>query len=907
MTAPAAETLEVLLRSCTVRVLGGPAPGAGFFVAPGTVLTCAHVIGDSSSVMVLWEWCSREPEQAQVVSVLADRGRPIPDLACGYPDLAVLRVDGFDGHPCVAIEMSWPAVRDDCLMFGYPMEGGSVQLTPALLTYRSPKGVAPTEYLDLKSDRVKPGMSGSALLNLRTRKVCGVTVATKDPLVPDGGLAVPLRAVETDLNDVLAANRAFHEADGRWAEAASQPDHVLGGELFRLHCEFMNLASGELWRVADLGSKVTALQLGVHKAARLDLSAGSADPARYLPPYVGRDVDRRLDAAIADGGLVLLTGDSMAGKSRTAYEALRRLARNTPDIRLLVPRGRESLRELADHGVQLRGTVVWLSDLEGYLGPGGLDAGLLYRLTGPEAHGAAVLATMRDNEYGRRRSGSGRESKAERELLELATVIELDREFSVAENARAAALSSDPRIRAAWEHRREFGLAEYLGAGPELRDRWRSGRGTSNDGYVQVGSAIVSAAIDCRRAGLTRPTPEALLRSLYPSYLKGARGLIPGQALFHAGLAYATEPVDRTTVACLEVADGGYRASDYLLDEAQKDEAAPSVPDGTWKAVLAEIEPPDAWEVGREAYWASRATFAEEAFRTGLRSADQEVISRCALGLADVARLLDFFDEARDWRERAEHPERLPDHPDQRSEAGMHLAQSAAEQWYLMAGGVGGDAAHTLVIEHEHVVLAFDGKDYRHTITRVLRNESAEAIDRYPFRIAVARYPDDPVKNDAQYVKYPLTVEGSQVSAWYEAGPLGRQPMDWVVEQDRPSFKEIWLLFKHSDLEFPLLSGQSGSVTYQYTASCQHWGPWSKRKVRLKTGKLSLEFSFPARMLPDIVGFEWIVAKTPTPMDISRHRDGDRVVFAWEVLNPPLNAQYQFNWRLGNDPDKTTS
>ena len=26
-----------------------------------------------------------------------------------------------------------------------------------------------------------------------------------------------------------------------------------------------------------------------------------------------------------------------------------------------------------------------------------------------------------------------------------------------------------------------------------------------------------------------------------------------------------------------------------------------------------------------------------------------------------------------------------------------------------------------------------------------------------------------------------------------------------------------------------------------------------------------------------------------------------------ERLNPPLNAQYQFEWRLGNDPDKTTS
>ena len=137
-------------------------------------------------------------------------------------------------------------------------------------------------------------------------------------------------------------------------------------------------------------------------------------------------------------------------------------------------------------------------------------------------------------------------------------------------------------------------------------------------------------------------------------------------------------------------------------------------------------------------------------------------------------------------------------------------------------------------------------------------------IDRYPFRIAVARYPDDPVKNDAQYLKYPLTVEGSQISAWYEDERLGRSPMNWTVEQDRPSFKEMWLLFKNADHEFPLLTGQSGSVTYQYTASCQHWGPWSKRKIRLRTDKLSLEFSFPAWMQPEIVGLEWVVAR-PDP------------------------------------------
>ena len=50
-----ADPLEDLLRDCTVRVTGGPMPGAGFFVAPGKVLTCVHVIGDSAALGVRWE------------------------------------------------------------------------------------------------------------------------------------------------------------------------------------------------------------------------------------------------------------------------------------------------------------------------------------------------------------------------------------------------------------------------------------------------------------------------------------------------------------------------------------------------------------------------------------------------------------------------------------------------------------------------------------------------------------------------------------------------------------------------------------------------------------------------------------------------------------------------------------
>lgn len=219
-----ADALEDLLRACTVRVTGGPLPGAGFFVAPGRVLTCAHVIGDSGALTVRWEHDGQQAVEVPVsgrVAVLDGGSRPIPALASDYPDIAVLAVDGLDGHPCVSIDAEWPSQEDAFQVFGYPREGGSVLLTPAKLTYRGTKGTAPTTFLDLASDRIKGGMSGAAVLNLRTGGVCGVVVASKDPACPDGALAIPWSAVDTDLGTVLAASQAFHRTDKRWHTAAT--------------------------------------------------------------------------------------------------------------------------------------------------------------------------------------------------------------------------------------------------------------------------------------------------------------------------------------------------------------------------------------------------------------------------------------------------------------------------------------------------------------------------------------------------------------------------------------------------------------------------------------------------------------------------------------------------------------
>jgi tetratricopeptide (TPR) repeat protein len=236
-----ADRLEDLLRGCTVRVIGGPMPGAGFFVAPGRVLTCVHVIGDSAALVVRWERDRQPVLEAPVcrrVAVLAGAIRPIPALDRGYPDIAVLEVDGLDGHPCVSIDLEWPSLEDSFQVFGYPQEGGAVQLTPARLTYRGTHGTHPTAYLDLASDTIKRGMSGAAVLNLRSGKVCGVVVASKHPAHPDGALAIPWSAIDQDLGEVLAANRAFHRQDRRWEAAAGSLRERLRFRLPRVVAHF---------------------------------------------------------------------------------------------------------------------------------------------------------------------------------------------------------------------------------------------------------------------------------------------------------------------------------------------------------------------------------------------------------------------------------------------------------------------------------------------------------------------------------------------------------------------------------------------------------------------------------------------------------------------------------------------
>jgi hypothetical protein len=139
--------------------------------------------------------------------------------------------------------------------------------------------------------------------------------------------------------------------------------------------------------------------LGMHPAIALPPGA-DARLSADLPTYVVRDVDPEIRAAVSAasgaGGFVLLVGVAAAGKTRCLFEAIQSVL---PTWRLLIPESAADLANVVVAGVPLGRTVVWLDNLERFLGDGDLTARLVRLLRADPAEPTVITATMASAAY----------------------------------------------------------------------------------------------------------------------------------------------------------------------------------------------------------------------------------------------------------------------------------------------------------------------------------------------------------------------------------------------------------------------------------------------------------------------------------------------------------------------------
>lgn len=319
-------------------------------------------------------------------------------------------------------------------------------------------------------------------------------------------------------------------------------------------------------RLPRLGRCVDPVTMRVHPAAALE-----DDPDDRVPVFVPRDVSVELVSALTPGCFVLVVGDSTAGKTRAAFEAIRTLR---GPWRVIEPMDRAAVDTAVRVAQQSRWPcVVWLDDLERFLGTGGITRAHLEALRHGRARDHCVVATMRAEEYARITRAGGRRGELAsaqpqgRDVLVLARQIRLARKWSSAEVERARTVgASDPRVREAVARSDTFGIGEYLAAGPELLHDWQDAWAP---GAHPRGAALVAAGVLARRCGIHRPLPEPVLSRAAQPYLAARGGMLLRPELLAEALEWATAPLHATS-SLLRQSEDSYLAFDYLIDALPK-------------------------------------------------------------------------------------------------------------------------------------------------------------------------------------------------------------------------------------------------------------------------------------------------------------------------------------------------
>ncbi|WP_190121506.1 hypothetical protein [Streptomyces inusitatus] len=363
------------------------------------------------------------------------------------------------------------------------------------------------------------------------------------------------------------------------------------------------------------------LELGVHRTSRIE---GSPP----LPAYVPRDADSAVSAQLLEarenGGLVLLVGESTAGKSRCAFEAVRR---ELPDHWIIAPPAASELSPVLSH-ISLprsgrRKWVLWLDDLDRFLLPGGLDQGMLSVLLEQRV---VVMATMRSEVYGnyseRALRGTGAALASVRRpgsrVLNLIEPLVLERQWSEEEMSRLRAQLANPdpdmRLADAARHHGVHGIAEYLAAGPKLLEEFLTTR-RQPKGHPR-GAALVQAAIDLSRAGISTPLATETLLTLSTCYLSaGDASRLQAESPEQA-LAWATE-IQFGVAGMLIATDTAeaWRPFDYLVDAIASTAEASAIPDEVWEAAVTHANGGnELLPVGRSAFRFGRLVLAERCF-----------------------------------------------------------------------------------------------------------------------------------------------------------------------------------------------------------------------------------------------------------------------------------------------------
>ncbi|MGS0684602.1 NACHT domain-containing protein [Nakamurella sp. GG22] len=206
--------VQVVARNCAVQIHRDKRfLGSGFFVAPEFVMTCAHVVGQASSVTITWQGHT-------IAGTVVVR---LPDIRgdgeyWAYPDIAVIALSEPPSHPVCWFDTD-PATAGDVLdAYGFstktPSPGAHVD------SLRVEAAGSGGQYLRIKDDQVVAGLSGCHVVNQRTGLVAGIVKASKGQALAVGGWIIPAPILLQELpQEILTQILAPRRINDEWLQA----------------------------------------------------------------------------------------------------------------------------------------------------------------------------------------------------------------------------------------------------------------------------------------------------------------------------------------------------------------------------------------------------------------------------------------------------------------------------------------------------------------------------------------------------------------------------------------------------------------------------------------------------------------------------------------------------------------
>jgi hypothetical protein len=191
--------------------------GSGFFIAPGWLLSCAHVVGKGgaavcrgeSAMSVTWQertaagaW---EERAGTGVAVLLAPGPDSPRAfrdPWPFPDLALVRVSGADDVRCLWLSDREPGARAPVGLYGWSLQTGELGIRHGTGELSGSDARA----LLLGGSLPIGGLSGGPVLDLRHGSVIGVIKGRRR----EEGVAVPVTALH-ELLDLREGARVLRE------------------------------------------------------------------------------------------------------------------------------------------------------------------------------------------------------------------------------------------------------------------------------------------------------------------------------------------------------------------------------------------------------------------------------------------------------------------------------------------------------------------------------------------------------------------------------------------------------------------------------------------------------------------------------------------------------------------------